>query len=410
MAAAGTAGPGADLFFYNTTDHDGYPMWTYNGAVTWDSIAISADGEYIVAVNGDGPGQQAILFNKSLPEPGNSKLPVWRVDPFSGAYSVDISADGKYIVVGGSNEVRVYNNSYRPGFDKTNEYLWTNNTANNVNSVAISADGNYVAAGTDAGGADNVIFWNNSDYDYNQEHPPMWSYDTGNNIDAVAISVTGEYIAVGSFLDFYLFNKSNVGIKTPQYQHNTGTDWIRSVAISEDGEYIAVGADNSGVLGAVSLYINSESKREWYNATEGEVRSVDITADGNYIVAGTEYDRQDDSPDENTVFLYNRSGKDAHPPEWAFNTSHDVNSMSISAWGNYIGVGGEFISGSGRAYLFYHARPPPPRIISGNGDDDDDHDDEEAAIPFGNHYLLFTTIAVVSLVIITKRKLVFSKK
>ncbi len=44
------------------------------------------------------------------------------------------------------------------------------------------------------------------------------------------------------------------------------------------------------------------------------------------------------------------------------------------------------------------------------GDDDDDDDDEEAAIPFGNNYIIFTVIAVISLIVIMKRKAILKKQ
>ena len=46
----------------------------------------------------------------------------------------------------------------------------------------------------------------------------------------------------------------------------------------------------------------------------------------------------------------------------------------------------------------------------GDDDDDDDDDDESSQIPFGNYYLLFAAISIISLTIIKKRKAIFSKK
>ena len=81
-------------------------------------------------------------------------------------------------------------------------------------------------------------------------------------------------------------------------------------------------------------------------------------------------------------------------------------SVSISSWGNYIGAGGVYAAVTGRAYLFYHARPIPTSIGFLLGGDDDD----DAAIPFGNYYLVIVSIAVVSLIIIMRRKVNLNKK
>ena len=44
-----------------------------------------------------------------------------------------------------------------------------------------------------------------------------------------------------------------------------------------------------------------------------------------------------------------------------------------------------------------------------NGDDDDSDDDDESTIPFGNTYLIFTFIAIFSLIVIMKRKAILKK-
>ena len=46
--------------------------------------------------------------------------------------------------------------------------------------------------------------------------------------------------------------------------------------------------------------------------------------------------------------------------------------------------------------------------VSDDGDDDDDDSssDSEAAIPFGNYYVLYLLLGVLSLIIISKRKVI----
>ncbi|TFG30503.1 MAG: hypothetical protein EU532_00935 [Promethearchaeota archaeon] len=415
------ATPGSDIFFYNTSDHDGIPMWSYDAAISFDSLAISANGSYIIA--GSSASNIAYLFNSSVPYPGNDKDYIYYVDWGEPINSVDVSADGKLIVLGGSygggdGGILSYNNSHPPGGWGTNkeaDYLWKYETTMPFLSVAISADGKYVVGAQDlTWAADEIFFLNTTDYTLGSDQVPMWSYNTSATVNTVAISATGEYVVAGTSQqdpgdELFVFNKStNNGIPEWSYDYGTGT-LIHSVAISADGEYIATGCEGpTPTAGIVGLFSNSKSQNLWNSSTGGKVNTVDITEDGKYIVAGTNYQLGNGRFNE-TVLLYKQS---ANPtgnalPEWAFNTSNDVNSVSISALGNYIGAGGVFTLGSGRAYLFY-ARTIQS-IISSNGDDDDD-DDEEAAIPFGNHYLLFAAIAIASLVIITKRKAVFSKK
>ena len=46
----------------------------------------------------------------------------------------------------------------------------------------------------------------------------------------------------------------------------------------------------------------------------------------------------------------------------------------------------------------------------GDDDDDDDDDDDMGAIPLGNYYLIFVAIAIISLILIIRRKIIFYKR
>ena len=284
-------------------------------------------------------------------------------------------------------------------------------------TVAISANGEYIVAGyTGVALANEVLFFNNS-YHSGIDKLPEWNYSTGDRVNAVAISAKGEYVVAGTTdqnpgNELFVFNKS-ADDGEPEWSYDYGEiRYILSVAISADGEYIATGEEGPAFWdGKVSLFSNSKSQREWTSFLEGKANTVDITEDGQYIVAGTDYEQNDGSWNESTIFLYNKT---ANPignalPEWAFNTSDDVNSVSVSSWGNYIGAGGAYAGGTGIAYLFYHARPIPPPLGLPRPEDDDD-DDEAEAIPFGNYYLLFAVLAIAALIIIYKRKVILSKR
>ncbi len=416
MVAVTDLDTGDEIFFYNTSDHDGDPMWSFDATFNIDSLAISADGKYVVA--GSAGGQIALLFNSTVPDPGNNKQYVWQLipNPQADVTSVDISADGKYIVAGVGNNVFLYNNSYpSAGINKFSEYEWVNDTDSEVRSVAISSDGKYVVAGILTGGFDSVFFWNTTEYDYNQEHAPMWSYDCGEDVNSVAISGKGEYVAAGTVTngggeELFLFNKSAVGQKQPEWSFEHSQQ-ITSVAMSADGKYIAAGGGTiiPNGQGQVYLFNNSKPQQEWEYGTEGLVNSVDISADGKYTIVGTNYQQGSTVDKYNTIFLFNKSAEASKKPEWYFNASDDVNSVSMSAWGNYIAAGGTYAPGNGKAHLFYHARPIPPAFRPYIAGDDDDDDDEAEAIPFGNYYLVFAVIAIAALIMIYKRKTVLSK-
>ncbi len=100
-----------------------------------ESVAISADGEYIAA-GSTHPDKKVYLFDK------DSSTPLWNYTTEDYVWSVAISADGEYIVAGSADaKIRL--------FDKDNSApLWSYTAGHYVNSVAISADGEYIAAGS----------------------------------------------------------------------------------------------------------------------------------------------------------------------------------------------------------------------------------------------------------------------
>jgi len=448
--AVGTKNP-AKIYYFNTSDHGGKPMWSYEtGGYEIYKIAISSNGSYIIAEGYSGSDLRAILLNSTKPTNG-PKQEIWNVT-YSEISSVDISADGKYIAIGvGEDGVQVYNNSCPSagGRDKTGDYIWAYDAPEPVKCAAISDDGKYVAAGSEVvkieGQFDAIYFFNNSikHYgEYNEQHSYNWSYfDNAHgdySIDHIAISKDGYYIAGSSSSGIaFLLNASKPisGPKQEKWIVNgsfiapgviTGVEF-NTIDISANGNYIVLGGaatfDESDWSGFVFLYdnqYNSSGGRDksdemlWAYPTNESVSTVSISDDGTYIVAGTGYDStgDDGSPDENTVFLFKNPGKIlANPPLntaiFAYNTSHNVNSVSISSSGAYFAAAGEH--GSGMTYLFYYDATTPTLLPAGDDDDDDDGG-EPAAIPFGSYYLVFTLVTVVSLVLIYKRKAILNKK
>ena len=417
------------LFYFNTSAHNGRPMWIFNTTQLISSVAISADGKYIVAASQD--QHKVYLLNNTVPAAGQNKEEIWYVkfDLVSEfIYSVDISADGKYIVIGGlsfgDGFILLYNNSFASnGRDKTSEKLWYYPLDMQVNSVKISADGQYVVAGTNNGESnDEVFFFNTTDFTYNSEHKPEWSFNADIPVGLIAISADGYYFVAGYEHKMYLLNKTlpdPTGKKEMWYSDwGVGPDYhIYSIDISTDGKYVVMGGRTAVTNGFIALYNNSYASTGfdkineylWNYTLERKINSVAITAYGEYIAVGTDKYLQED-----TVFLFNNTDytyNQEHEPEWSFNTSYDINSVSISSWGNYIGAGGLYSSSRGMTYLFYHARPLPivPPLLQGN-DDSGGNDEVPSSIPFGNHYLIFTAMGIVSLVIILKHKLFLSKK
>ncbi|HJH25343.1 MAG TPA: hypothetical protein C5S37_00905 [Methanophagales archaeon] len=151
--------------------------------------------------------------------------------------SVSISADGRYIAVGGDG-----NNAYllKSEWDR-GEFLRGYGTGGDaVHSVAITPDGDYIATG------DTMAV-----YLLNKEGEVLWKYRTDRagvvTLDpGVAITSDGSYIAAltgGDSVDYKLCLLSD-GLLL--WKYSFGRVLANSVSMTPDGKYIAVGGYSDG--------------------------------------------------------------------------------------------------------------------------------------------------------------------
>ena len=279
------------------------PVWNYTADSSINSVAISADGEYIVAGSDD---SKVYFFDK------NGTL-LWNYTADDGIYSVAISSNGETLVAG-SLDYNVYL------FNKDGMLLWSYGTGNRVWSVAISEDGETITAGS----------WDNKVYLFDKDSStPLWSYATGNWVFSVDISADGEMIAAGSD-KVYLFDRNS---STPRWSYSTG-DTVRAVALSEDffGQqryHLAAGSWN----GKVDFFHNNNSAPLWNHTTGDSIYSVAITDDSEYVAVG--------SKDYN-VYLFDGEGNSL----WSYATGSTVLSLDFSVDGEELAVG------SDKVYLF----------------------------------------------------------
>jgi outer membrane protein assembly factor BamB len=306
-----------DSNVYLSAKDSSTPLWSYTIDDHVDTVAISADGEYIVAGTGD---WKVYLFDK------DSNIPLWNYTTGAGLRSVAISADGEYITAGSGKNVYLFSKD-------SGTPLWSYETGGGVYSVSISADGEYIAAGSQD---DNNVLLFDKD-----SGTPLWTYETENVgfVSSVAISADGEYITAGTMGDdekVYLFDKDS---STPLWSYDTG-DLVYSVTISADGEYIAAGGDTN-----IYLFNKDGNTPLWVYTATGW--SVSISADGEYIVAGSE--------DHNVYLFY----KDSSEPLWSYIVGSNLQT-AISFDGEYIAAGGY----SNKVYLFDNNMPPTATIDS----------------------------------------------
>jgi WD40 repeat protein len=352
----------------NPKNSNNFPSWNYSLLDSLESVAISYDGNYIVA---GGIDKKIYLFQKT------SSLPLWSHLTDGELNSVALSSDGNYIVAGGTDDT-VYL------FHRTSSTpLWVYKTGGNIRSVAISSDGSYIVAGT----RENRVY-----LFHRSSSTPSWSYTTEAQVNSVSISADGHYISAGSSdHNIYLFERTSstplwinttrgivnrvmissdgnyiaaiLGFSTtgqlllfhasnsvPLWEHNMGGAQFTALAISSDGNYIVSGGSNGNVM----VFHKSDSRALWYRELSNNVFSVAISLDGNYIAAGCRYD--------NIYFFHTSSST----PLWTYSPGESVNSLALSSNGDYLVAG---CDGAGYLYLFsneiYQDPNPNTQITSG---------------------------------------------
>jgi len=269
--------------------------WDCPGDDYVQGVAISADGSYVVART---EGDKIYLFNKS------SSTPVWEYSAGT-VFSVDISDNGSYIVVGGdgvllfgsSDNTPIWENDYSYGqvissvsissdgsyiaaavrytkvllFSRDNSApIMTYDDLDAPSTVSISADGQNIAVGTSNGDESRIYLLDRD------SSVMMWSSLVYHNVTDVAISTDGSYIVADAHSAYLFSSDDNRPIWTFIMSQNYGVD---SVAISADGSRVAIGD-----IDCVYELTNSDNTPLWdYVLPRYRGESVAISYDGRYV-------------------------------------------------------------------------------------------------------------------------------
>jgi len=93
-------------------------------------------------------------------------------------------------------------------------------------------------------------------------------------------------------------------------------------------------------------------------------------------------------------------------PDWEDTIGPVIPNVAINGFGNYFAL----IEDDYVLHFYHHDVPLPKALAASSGDGNGDDDDDEAAIPFGNYYLVFAFITIISLIVIVKKKEIFKLK
>lgn len=361
-------------------------MWNYTVPADSLSAKICTNGSFIVVMLEDGSNgndKTVLLFNNSL---SNQKTPLWNYTLIDKVISIDISGQGKYIVMGGNDQnVTVLDNIYAKNNKKKN---WTYNVSQDITSVAISADGKYVAA---AHGTNMTLFDNTLGI-------PVWTYNTTEQVNDVDISNDGRYIII-SHLDNITYLDSTQKLKLWGFNATAGA--INFIQMSGNGEYIITNVNNGfkagpRYTGLLDNSIEFPKNILWQYPLTGEgyidPSCQKISDDGNYIIVGNQKGSSGDF-----ITLLDKSPSTDKEPIWEYELPAQIETVDISESGDYFLAG----CGNGEIYLFHHYE-----TISNNSDDDDDDDDDadDLLVPVIITVVIISIIAGIALIYILMKR------
>ncbi len=246
---------------------------------------------YVLKLNSDG----SLAWQKTFGGSNN--------DDYDGAYSIQQTIDGGYIVAG-------YTNSFGSGgydvyilkLNSNGTLIWQKTFGGGLDDKAYSiqqtTDGGYIVAGYTnsfgSGGYDVYVLKLNSDGSL------AWQKTFGGIIDDGAYSIQqttdGGYIVAGytcsfgagNYPDVYVLKLNSDGSLAWQktFGGNNYDDYDGAYSIQQtiDGGYIVVGYMSRGVC---VLKLNSDGSLAWQKIFSGiSLYSIQQTTDGGYIVAG----------------------------------------------------------------------------------------------------------------------------
>jgi len=320
---------GDDMYLYGK---DGSQKWKYDGdsnKVRIREVAISRDGEYIVAGCNPSTGYPEIMFFED-----DSNTPKWtNSDPTSEIKNVAISTDGSYCAAATYNDEAILyrftsggNKVYETEEEYSYETIYDIDISGNSNNIVVADGGNqhyiYRYRGSD-----------NSPDDEYQCDDSQWS---------IAISKNDNFfVSGGQDQTARLFETTS----SSPYRTKALSDTIYSVAIADNGEYYAVGT--GGDDKKVYLFDKDVTNPLWSYQTGGIVRDVAISGDGNYVAVVDE--------DGKNVYFFERSSGDLL---WNYTTSSNSWAVELSQNGDYLVVGC-----LDHTYLFYNGDEPPTAYI-----------------------------------------------
>jgi len=310
---------GNQLRFYGRSSST--PIWTFTApSGTVESVAISANGDCVVAGEYVSSGSGGIAFWKNARSQTGTPSPTWSsVDLKGGIFRgcLDISDDGNNVVACGTGRWVFYWANAKGRSTTSESVSWQSIWYWQVEEVDLSSDGDYVAAGVKTSSAPAIYgaaYWKNAKTLTGNPQAPDWlSTEPADRVTGIAVSDDGNYVAVatGSTLSVHYWAnaKSLTGDPAHTWYYGSGT-YFSSIDMSSDGNSVIAGGSGrvpvniapqkgdtskaalGGVTGGV-VYFWSGAKGltgkpqnpTWTYTTEANIHDVAIDDVGTYMAA-----------------------------------------------------------------------------------------------------------------------------
>ncbi|MFX1444547.1 MAG: WD40 repeat domain-containing protein, partial [Promethearchaeota archaeon] len=235
--AVGTWNSHKIFLFNNTYSASKTPMWSYTTQNTVDSVAISADGTYIAA---GGKDSTVYFLNKTY---STSKTEMWKFNTTNDIKSIDISVDGRYIAVAHSGSSGG-NISYFDTTQKTRLWKYDHFSGYAVHSVDMSADGKYLVSWGDLGFKSVATTAGLFDNSIQTPKKSLWSVISNGYVPK--ISADGYYAIVGYSNNVTLYDRSSSTDKDYTWSYEMG-GMAYDLAISANGSHVAASSSDNKV-------------------------------------------------------------------------------------------------------------------------------------------------------------------
>ena len=304
--AIGTAIGSITYFFRGKSQ----PEWTYHGRSNIESLALSADGDYLFAVEGN---DKVLVFSDTPLHENGGITPRWTYRlpncKMGGVFSARTIPPSIYYVVTSNDEIHLISNG--------EDLIWKFHIGAEDIVSTLSHDGMWIAVG-DSNGYVHIFSIRNAE--------PELKIPTNLMINSIAISTDKQYIAISGATEQGVSEICLLTLEDGKILWNQRLDQsVDKVQISHDGSKVFTNVDDGS---ANIIFYDGISVERRTVRLGREIDSVISPPFGSYILA---------SNPEGDVYLFfiNR-----YAPLWKFSIDSKSPLVATTLAGEYILIAG----------------------------------------------------------------------